>query len=147
MTMNLKEGSRCAVNHNEDLTAIDFDDDVSLAEKEVIMLSTARGAVVAAATTRAIARAVSRGVVGEEGELSVEKKVAVVASEGCNCNFWCREKGRGGRRTERWERRRSLVERRLWWEQASSITTKSGYDYGGRGGRRGGNDRCGWGDR
>ncbi|RWV87129.1 hypothetical protein GW17_00050911 [Ensete ventricosum] len=43
MTMNLKEGSRCAVNHNEDLTAIDFDDDVSLAEKEVIMLSTAEG--------------------------------------------------------------------------------------------------------
>ncbi|RRT49198.1 hypothetical protein B296_00025676 [Ensete ventricosum] len=154
MTMNLKEGSRCAANRNEDLTAIDFDDDVSLAETEVIMLSTAmkiltsidfegdvnlkegdcyvvnydecltvvdfggsvilaekrplfeivattgfavdehvaegwspedstnsRGAAVAAATTRATARAVSRGVVGEEGELSVEK-VAMVAGAG-----------------------------------------------------------------
>ncbi|RRT42602.1 hypothetical protein B296_00021141 [Ensete ventricosum] len=40
MTMNLKEGSRCVVNRGEDLTMIDFDDDVSLAEKKVVVLST-----------------------------------------------------------------------------------------------------------
>ncbi|RRT58064.1 hypothetical protein B296_00023822 [Ensete ventricosum] len=40
MIINLKEGSRCAVNHNEDLTAIDFNGDASLAEKEAVVLST-----------------------------------------------------------------------------------------------------------
>ncbi|RRT38042.1 hypothetical protein B296_00033254 [Ensete ventricosum] len=40
MTMNLKEGSCCVVNRNEDLIAIDFDGDVSLAEKEAFVLST-----------------------------------------------------------------------------------------------------------
>ncbi|RWV86114.1 hypothetical protein GW17_00052025 [Ensete ventricosum] len=40
MTMNLKEGSRCVVNRNEDLATIDLDGDVSLAEKEVVVLST-----------------------------------------------------------------------------------------------------------
>ncbi|RZR96670.1 hypothetical protein BHM03_00025746 [Ensete ventricosum] len=38
MTMNLKEGSRCVVNYGEDLTTVDFDDDVSLAEKEQTIL-------------------------------------------------------------------------------------------------------------
>ncbi|RWW10779.1 hypothetical protein GW17_00025664 [Ensete ventricosum] len=33
--MNLKEGARCVVNHDENLTVIDFDGDVSLAEKLV----------------------------------------------------------------------------------------------------------------
>ncbi|RRT83013.1 hypothetical protein B296_00018115 [Ensete ventricosum] len=37
MTMNLKEGSRCGVNRDEDLTTVDFDGDVSLAEKETII--------------------------------------------------------------------------------------------------------------
>ncbi|RWW88669.1 hypothetical protein BHE74_00002446 [Ensete ventricosum] len=106
MTMNLKDGSRCIINRNEDLIAIDFDDDVSLAENEVVVLSTAvkiltsvdfdgngsssgrerslaqrsrslaeqrRGVAVAVATTRAVVRAVSKGAIGEEGELSVEK--------------------------------------------------------------------------
>ncbi|RZS00752.1 hypothetical protein BHM03_00030520 [Ensete ventricosum] len=41
MIMNLKDGSRYIINRNEDLTAIDFDDDVSLAEKEAVVLSTA----------------------------------------------------------------------------------------------------------
>ncbi|RRT73349.1 hypothetical protein B296_00013412 [Ensete ventricosum] len=106
MIMNLKDGSRCIVNRNEDLTAIDFDDDVSLAENEVVVLSTAvniltsvdfdgndmverghwllqqqRGVAIAAATTRAVARAVSKGAAGEEGELSVEK-VAMATGAG-----------------------------------------------------------------
>ncbi|RWW09875.1 hypothetical protein GW17_00026612 [Ensete ventricosum] len=41
MSMNLKEGGRYVVNCNEDLTAIDFRGNVSLAEKEAAMLSTA----------------------------------------------------------------------------------------------------------
>ncbi|RWV87272.1 hypothetical protein BHE74_00021656 [Ensete ventricosum] len=36
MAMNLKEGSHYVVNRDEDLMAVDFDDDVSLAEKEAI---------------------------------------------------------------------------------------------------------------
>ncbi|RWW06197.1 hypothetical protein GW17_00030490 [Ensete ventricosum] len=34
MLMNLKEGDRYVVNHDEGLTVVDFDDHVSLAEKE-----------------------------------------------------------------------------------------------------------------
>ncbi|RWV93817.1 hypothetical protein GW17_00043697 [Ensete ventricosum] len=34
MPMNLKEGDRYVVNHGEGLTAVDFSDHVSLAEKE-----------------------------------------------------------------------------------------------------------------
>ncbi|RZS25621.1 hypothetical protein BHM03_00058877 [Ensete ventricosum] len=34
MSMNMKEGDHCVVNHGEDLTTIDFGGDVSLAEKE-----------------------------------------------------------------------------------------------------------------
>ncbi|RRT77728.1 hypothetical protein B296_00008256 [Ensete ventricosum] len=41
MTMNLKEGSRYVVNRDEDLMTVDFDGDVSLDEKEVIVLSIA----------------------------------------------------------------------------------------------------------
>ncbi|RRT57296.1 hypothetical protein B296_00035123 [Ensete ventricosum] len=40
MTMNLNERSHCVVNHDEDLTVVDFDDDVNLVEKEVVVLST-----------------------------------------------------------------------------------------------------------
>ncbi|RRT66360.1 hypothetical protein B296_00021884 [Ensete ventricosum] len=36
MSMNLKDGGRCVVNCGEDVTAVDFDGDVSLAEKEGI---------------------------------------------------------------------------------------------------------------
>ncbi|RWV80233.1 hypothetical protein GW17_00058531 [Ensete ventricosum] len=39
MIMNLKERSHCVVNRNEDLTTIDFDGDVSLTEKEAVVLS------------------------------------------------------------------------------------------------------------
>ncbi|RZS15088.1 hypothetical protein BHM03_00046878 [Ensete ventricosum] len=39
MSMNLKEGGRCIVNRDEDMVAIDFDGDVSLAEKEATVLS------------------------------------------------------------------------------------------------------------
>ncbi|RZS23268.1 hypothetical protein BHM03_00056168 [Ensete ventricosum] len=35
MSMNLKEEDRCIVNYSEDLTAIDFGDDISLAKKLV----------------------------------------------------------------------------------------------------------------
>ncbi|RWV79823.1 hypothetical protein GW17_00058984 [Ensete ventricosum] len=35
MSMNLKEEDHCVVNHDKDLTKIDFDDDVSLAKKLV----------------------------------------------------------------------------------------------------------------
>ncbi|RWW34607.1 hypothetical protein GW17_00000621 [Ensete ventricosum] len=38
MSMNLKEGDRYVVNRDEDLTAVDFDGDVSLAEKEQSIL-------------------------------------------------------------------------------------------------------------
>ncbi|RWW56318.1 hypothetical protein BHE74_00036976 [Ensete ventricosum] len=38
MTMNLKEGIRRVVNYGEDLTVVDFDGDVSLAEKEQTIL-------------------------------------------------------------------------------------------------------------
>ncbi|RWW63293.1 hypothetical protein BHE74_00029539 [Ensete ventricosum] len=41
ISMNLKEGGRCVVNRDEDLTVVDFDGDVSLAEKEAAVLSTA----------------------------------------------------------------------------------------------------------
>ncbi|RRT61846.1 hypothetical protein B296_00038360 [Ensete ventricosum] len=41
MSMNLKEGGRYVVNCNEDLTAVDFRGNVSLAEKEAAVLSTA----------------------------------------------------------------------------------------------------------
>ncbi|RRT35801.1 hypothetical protein B296_00033918 [Ensete ventricosum] len=41
MSMNLKEGGRCVVNRDKDLTAVDFDSNVSLAEKEVVVLSIA----------------------------------------------------------------------------------------------------------
>ncbi|RRT33315.1 hypothetical protein B296_00045970 [Ensete ventricosum] len=34
MPMNLKEGDRYVVNHGEGLTAVDFDDYISLVEKE-----------------------------------------------------------------------------------------------------------------
>ncbi|RWW33876.1 hypothetical protein GW17_00001381 [Ensete ventricosum] len=34
MSMNMKEGDHCVVNHGEDVTTIDFGSDVSLAEKE-----------------------------------------------------------------------------------------------------------------
>ncbi|RRT51012.1 hypothetical protein B296_00030863, partial [Ensete ventricosum] len=36
MSMNLKEEDRCVVNHGEDMMVIDFNDDVSLAEKLVL---------------------------------------------------------------------------------------------------------------
>ncbi|RWV82380.1 hypothetical protein GW17_00056125 [Ensete ventricosum] len=39
MSMNLKEGGRCVVNRDEDMVAIDFDGDVSLAEKEATVLA------------------------------------------------------------------------------------------------------------
>ncbi|RWV81696.1 hypothetical protein GW17_00056867 [Ensete ventricosum] len=39
--MNLKEGSCCVVNRGEDQTTIDFDGDINLVEKEVVVLSTA----------------------------------------------------------------------------------------------------------
>ncbi|RWW01480.1 hypothetical protein GW17_00035480 [Ensete ventricosum] len=35
MSMNLKEGGHCVINRGEDLTAIDFDGNVSLVEKLV----------------------------------------------------------------------------------------------------------------
>ncbi|RWW07762.1 hypothetical protein GW17_00028839 [Ensete ventricosum] len=38
MTMNLKEGNRYVVNYDEDLMAVNFDGDVSLAEKEQTIL-------------------------------------------------------------------------------------------------------------
>ncbi|RWV82811.1 hypothetical protein GW17_00055655 [Ensete ventricosum] len=38
MIMNLKKGSRCVINRDEDLTMVDFDSDVSLAEKELTIL-------------------------------------------------------------------------------------------------------------
>ncbi|RWW47743.1 hypothetical protein BHE74_00046235 [Ensete ventricosum] len=41
MSMNLKEGGRCVVNRDEDMVAVDFGDDVSLAEKEAAVLSIA----------------------------------------------------------------------------------------------------------
>ncbi|RWW28104.1 hypothetical protein GW17_00007435 [Ensete ventricosum] len=40
MIINPNEGSRCVVNRSEDMTAVDFDNDVNLVEKEVIVLST-----------------------------------------------------------------------------------------------------------
>ncbi|RZR70742.1 hypothetical protein BHM03_00001253 [Ensete ventricosum] len=40
MSMNLKEGGYCVVNRDEDLTAVDFESDVSLVEKEAAVLST-----------------------------------------------------------------------------------------------------------
>ncbi|RWW50925.1 hypothetical protein BHE74_00042769 [Ensete ventricosum] len=44
MSMNLKEGGRCVVNHNEDLTTVDFGGNVSLAEKEATVLAKKKGA-------------------------------------------------------------------------------------------------------
>ncbi|RRT63863.1 hypothetical protein B296_00028537 [Ensete ventricosum] len=38
MSINLKEGGSCVVNRGEDLTAVDFDSDVNLAEKEQTIL-------------------------------------------------------------------------------------------------------------
>ncbi|RWW15294.1 hypothetical protein BHE74_00057876 [Ensete ventricosum] len=40
MSMNLKEGDRYVVNHDEDLTVVDLGDDVNLDEKEATLLST-----------------------------------------------------------------------------------------------------------
>ncbi|RWW43952.1 hypothetical protein BHE74_00050333 [Ensete ventricosum] len=40
ISMNLKEGGCCVVNRDEDLTAVDFESDVSLVEKEAAVLST-----------------------------------------------------------------------------------------------------------
>ncbi|RRT51594.1 hypothetical protein B296_00031501 [Ensete ventricosum] len=42
MLRNLKEGDRYVVNHGEGLTAVDFDDHISLAEKEGVGM-TGRG--------------------------------------------------------------------------------------------------------
>ncbi|RWW54212.1 hypothetical protein BHE74_00039216 [Ensete ventricosum] len=52
MTMNLKERSRYVVNRGKYLTTVDFDGDVSLAEKEAVVLSTAVGHI--ASTARAL---------------------------------------------------------------------------------------------
>ncbi|RWV94510.1 hypothetical protein GW17_00042946 [Ensete ventricosum] len=87
------------------LTTVDFDGDGSLAEKEQMILleqwprspaEHRRGAVVAAATTRAATRAVS-GVAGEEGELSAEKVVTMAGvgeEESGDNNKGCSKEGK-----------------------------------------------------
>ncbi|RRT54058.1 hypothetical protein B296_00041973 [Ensete ventricosum] len=140
MIMNLKQGSRYVVNRNEDLTTIDFDGDVSLTKKEVVVLSITmkilttvdfdgNGSLAEKEQMILLEQIEHKLSLDNEREIGQDcsncglhgrtlqkggAQAATVAGEGCDCNFWRRGKGRGGRRIERWEQRRSLTKRRLW---------------------------------
>ncbi|RWW86247.1 hypothetical protein BHE74_00004985 [Ensete ventricosum] len=82
-------------------------------------LSAEKVTIVAGIGEEEIATTTTRATARKARCWRLKEKATAVASEGCDCNFWRRGKGRGGRRTERWE----------WCR------------------RRGGNDYFGWGDR
>ncbi|RZR74471.1 hypothetical protein BHM03_00037283 [Ensete ventricosum] len=110
MTMNLKEGSHCVVNRGEDLTAIDFNGDVSLVETKVIVLSTAWLEAIAAVEDSA----------GSDRMLMEEK---AAGNKGCSGP---RQSYTGLGCTARAPRRRRVAGATpfscrggLWWEQAT----------------------------
>ncbi|RWW55198.1 hypothetical protein BHE74_00038182 [Ensete ventricosum] len=108
MSMNMKEEDHCVVNHGEDVTTIDFGSDVSLAEKEGAGIAGSwcgtgktrqNGWSISCHWTmkerieapdlerdgpRSLRQQMSERVIAAERD-SQQRKMVVLANEGCGC--------------------------------------------------------------